>query len=79
MAGVLIGVAAVVGAPSLHVFGLVFLLPALLVVRREIAIVAAALIAVATLATIWAGIAMVAAALLGGRRYPWLLEQPRAA
>jgi hypothetical protein len=40
-AGAWIGVLSVVGAPSLHMFGLLFLIPAMLEIRREIAVVAA--------------------------------------
>jgi hypothetical protein len=44
-AGAWIGVLSVVGAPSLHMFGFVFLLPAMLLIRRDIALVGALLIA----------------------------------
>lgn len=44
-AGAWIGVLSIVGAPSLHQFGLLFLIPAMLEIRREIALVAALAIA----------------------------------
>jgi hypothetical protein len=44
-AGAWIGVLSVLGAPSLHMFGFLFLLPALLLIRRDIALVGAMLIA----------------------------------
>jgi hypothetical protein len=47
-AGAWLGILTVVGAPSLHIFGLIFLVPAMLEVRRDIALVAALLIATYT-------------------------------
>jgi hypothetical protein len=44
-AGAWIGVLSVIGAPSLHMFGFLFLLPAMLLIRRDIALVGAMLIA----------------------------------
>jgi hypothetical protein len=79
LAGVLVGLLLLVGAPSLHGFGCVFLVPALLVVRREIALIAAALVATYSIFGIWIGIALVGLALLAGRRFPWLMEPARNA
>ncbi len=76
MAGAWIGVLTVIGAPSLHPFGLVFLLPALLVMRRELALLAATLLALPLLVPIWTGVGLAAGALALGRRHPWLLERP---
>ena len=73
-AGAWIGLLAVVGSPSLRVFGLLFALPAMLVVRREIALVAALLIASYTFEGWWLAMAMVGGSLLLGRWVPGLLE-----
>ena len=78
-AGVIVGVLLLIGAPSLHGFGCVFLVPALLVVRRELALIAAALVATYSLIGIWVGITLVVVALLAGRRFPWMLEPMRGA
>jgi hypothetical protein len=43
-----IGLLTVIGAPSLHMFGLIFLVPAMLEIRREVTLVAALLIATYT-------------------------------
>jgi hypothetical protein len=73
-AGAWIGLLAVIGSPSLRVFGLLFALPAMLLVRREIALIAALLIATYTFEGWWLAIGMVTGSLLLGRRLPWLLE-----
>jgi hypothetical protein len=73
-AGAWIGLLAVVGSPSLRVFGLLFALPAMLAIRREIALVAALLIASYTFEGWWLAMAMVSASLLLGRWIPGLLE-----
>ena len=62
-AGAWIGVLSVVGALSLHIFGLLFLVPAMLVIRREAALVAAICIATYSYEGAWAGILIVAAGL----------------
>ena len=71
-----IGVLAVWGTPSLHPFGLLFLVPAMLLIRRELALIAATLIATTTYQGSWAGIVLVSVALLAGLRYPGVLEPP---
>jgi hypothetical protein len=76
-AGAWIGLLAVIGSPSLRVFGLLFALPALLYIRREVALVAALLIASYTFEGWWLAMAMVTGSLLLGRRVPWLLEPTR--
>jgi hypothetical protein len=72
--GAWVGVLAVVGASSLHTFGTIFLIPAMLVIRREVALVAALLIATTTYEGTWAGILVVAAAMVLGLRWPSFLE-----
>lgn len=69
-----IGVLSVWGTPSLHPFGLLFLVPAMLRIRRELALIAATLIATTTYQGSWAGIILVSVALLAGLRYPGVLE-----
>ena len=73
-AGAWIGLLSVVGSLSLHTFGLLFLLPAMLVIRREIAILVAILIATYTLEGTWAGIAVCAVAFVASTRWPGLRE-----
>jgi hypothetical protein len=72
-----IGVLSVWGTPSLHPFGLLFLVPAMILIRRELALVAATLIATTTYQGSWAGIVLVSLALLGSLRYPGLREPTR--
>jgi hypothetical protein len=55
-AGAWIGVLSVVGSLSLHIFGLLFLIPAMLVIRREAALVAAIFVATYSYQGAWAGI-----------------------
>jgi hypothetical protein len=76
-AGAWIGLLAVIGSPSLRVFGLLFALPAMLVVRREIALVAGLLIATYTFEGWWIAVGLVTGSLFFGRWLPWLLE-PRS-
>ena len=73
-AGAWIGILTLVGSPDLHVFGLLFALPALLTVRREIGLAAAFAIGLYTTQGSWAGVVLVAGALLLAARYPSLLE-----
>jgi hypothetical protein len=60
--GAWVGLLSVVGSLSLHIFGLLFLVPAMLVIRREVALVAAICIATYSYQGAWAGIALVGAA-----------------
>jgi hypothetical protein len=69
-----IGLLSVWGTPSLHPFGLLFLIPAMLVVRRELALIAAMLIATTTYEGSWAGIILVTVAFVGAVRYRELAE-----
>ncbi len=62
-----IGVLSVVGALSLHIFGLLFLVPAMLLIRIEAALVAAIFIATYAYIGGWAGIA-ICVGRHGGRR-----------
>jgi hypothetical protein len=62
-AGAWVGVLSVVGSLSLHIFGLLFLVPAMLVIRREAALVAAICIATYSYDGAWAGIFIVTGAL----------------
>lgn len=58
-----LGVLSVVGTVSLHSFGLLFLLPAMLVIRRELAIIAAMFVATYSYEGSWAATVIVAGAL----------------
>jgi hypothetical protein len=78
-AGAWVGMLAVVGSPSLHNFGTLFLIPAMLVVRREIALVAAMVMATTSYEGTWAGILLVSGAMVAGLRWPGLLEPDGAA
>jgi hypothetical protein len=73
-AGASVGAVTVVFGQSLRMFGVLFLVPAMLRVRREIALVAATLIATYTLPGLWMGIALVVAAHVAAWRFPVLLE-----
>ena len=73
-AGAWIGLLSVVGALSLHTFGLLFLLPAMLLIRREIALVVAILITTYTLEGTWAAILICTVAFVASSRWPTLLE-----
>ena len=68
------GILTVIGAPSLRMFGVLFALPAMLTVRREAALLAAALIATYTLQGLWMGLFLVLGTLLAAERYPTLRE-----
>ena len=68
------GVLTVLGAPSLRMFGIQFCLPAMLEIRREIALVAAMLVATYTLPGLWGGIALVTVAFAATERYPLFSE-----
>jgi hypothetical protein len=74
-----VGVLLVLGAPSVHTYYLLFLLPAMLHIRREIALVAALLIATYTEPGWWLGIALVAGALALSRSQAGLLERANGA
>jgi hypothetical protein len=69
-----IGILLLIGAPSLHMFALLFLLPAMRLVRREIALVAAILVATYVGTYIWIGIVVVAWTLAAMGRWPSVLS-----
>ncbi len=60
--------------PNMHDFNGVFLLPAMLLIRREFALVAAILTASYTAQGLWLGIAIVVGAMLVGLRWPAIRE-----
>ena len=63
-AGAWIGVLSVVGSLSLHIFGLLFLVPGMLLIRREAALMAAIFIATYSYEGAWAGILLVGGAMV---------------
>ena len=65
-----IGILSLVGAPSLHMFGLLFLLPAMRLVRQEIGLIAAILVATYVASFIWVAIVLVAWSLAAMDRWP---------
>ena len=78
-AGALVGALMVVGAPSLYLSGTLMLMPAMVAIRREIALIGAALIATSTYAGAWLGILIVAVTIAGADRVPGLREPPGGA
>ena len=72
-----IGILTLVGAPSLHMYGLLFLLPAMLVIRRELALVAAILVATYVSQAIWIAILGVTWTVLASSRWPQLRAPAR--
>lgn len=63
-AGAWVGLLSVVGSLSLHIFGLLFLVPAMLLIRREAALMAAIFIATYSYEGAWAGIIISTAGML---------------
>jgi Glycosyltransferase family 87 len=76
-AGAWLGLLVVIGSPSLRVFGLLFALPAMLVVRREVGLIAGLLFATYTFEGWWLGIGLVAGSMVLGLRRPAFLEPTR--
>jgi hypothetical protein len=74
-AGAWLGILLIVGAPSLHMFQLLFLLPAMLLVRREITFIAAMLVATYLSHAIWIAVAMVGWSLAASARWPALAHR----
>jgi hypothetical protein len=72
--GTWVGVLSVLGAASLHTFSLLFVLPALLVVRREVGLLAAVLIAAGTSVGLWGGALVIGLTLALAERRPTLRE-----
>ena len=66
--GAAAGLLLVLGAPSLRSFGVLFLLPAMLAVRRDVALVAVILIGTGVMPGVWAGILLVTLAFAAGDR-----------
>jgi hypothetical protein len=62
---------------SLHIFGLLFLVPAMLSIRREAALLAAICIATYSYEGAWAGILISVVAFVAGQRWPALLMPVR--
>ena len=73
-AGAWIGLLSVIGTVSLHMFGLLFLIPAMLNIRREIALVAAILVATYRPAGMWAAVLICAVAFAASTRWAGLRE-----
>jgi hypothetical protein len=67
-AGAVIGVLSVIGALSLHTFGLLFLVPAMLYIRKELALISAICIATYSYEGMWAGIILVSVGTLYASR-----------
>ncbi len=72
--GIWLGLMMLIVAPNMHDFQGLFLLPALLRIRREYAILAALLTATATAEGWWIGIAIVVGSMLAGLRWPIMYE-----
>jgi len=66
--GAAAGLLLVLGAPSLRSYGALFLLPAMLAVRRDVALVAMILIGTGAMLGLWAGILLVGIAFAAGDR-----------
>jgi len=66
--GAAVGLLLVLGAPSLRSYGVLFLLPAMLAVRRDVALVAVILIGTGVMPGMWAGILLVTLAFAAGDR-----------
>lgn len=71
-AGAWVGIALLVAAPSIHGYGMLFLLPTLLVLRRDLAITIAILVARYNPIGWWVSIAVAAASLAASNRFPAL-------
>jgi hypothetical protein len=73
-AGSWIGLLTVIGAPTLRMHYVLFAIPAMLELRREIALAAALLVATYTFEGLWLGVGLVAVAYALASRFPVLLE-----
>ena len=71
-AGAWVGIALLVAAPSIHGYGMLFLLPALLTIRRDMAIALAVMIARYNPYAWWISIAVAAVTLAASNRFPAL-------
>ena len=75
--GAWLGLLMLLVTPNMHDFNGVFLLPAMLLIRREFALLAAILTASYTAEGLWLGIAIVVGAMLAGLRWPAVREPVR--
>ncbi|HEX7590457.1 MAG TPA: glycosyltransferase 87 family protein [Candidatus Limnocylindrales bacterium] len=75
-AGAWVGIALLVAAPSIHGYGMLFLLPALLILRRDLAIVLAIAVATYNPDLWWISIATAGVALGASYRFPALRNGP---
>jgi len=73
-AGEWIGILSTIGAASLHIFGMLFLGPALLAIRLELALLSVMSITTYSYLGSWVGIAIAAIAFAAGTRWPALYE-----
>ena len=71
-AGAWVGIALIVAAPSVHGYGFLFLVPALLTIRRDMAISLAVVISRYNPYGCWAAVAIAAVALAASTRFPAL-------
>ena len=71
--GAAAGLLLVLGAPSLRSYGALFLLPAMLAVRRDVALVAVILVGTGVMAGMWAGILLVTFAFAAPARLDGIL------
>jgi Glycosyltransferase family 87 len=76
--GVWLGILMLVVTPNMHVHSALFLMPALLRIRREFALLGAMLTATLTDAGFWLGIVIVVGVMLAGERWS-VLREPSAA
>ncbi len=72
--GIWLGLLMLLVTPNMHDFSGLFLLPAMLRIRLEFALLAAMLTSTATAQGWWLGIAIVVGAMLAGRRWPAAFE-----
>ena len=73
--GAAAGLLLVLGAPSLRTFGTLFMLPAMLAIRRDVALVAVILVGTGVMPGLWAGILLVTIAFVGGARLDRAIER----
>ena len=76
--GAWLGLLMLIVSPNMHDFNGLFLLPAMLRIRREFAILAALLTSTATAEGWWLGIAIVVGSMLAGLRWPVAYEPTMA-
>ena len=76
--GVWLGILMLVVTPNMHVHSALFLMPALLRIRREFALLGAMLIGTLSDVGFWLGVALVVGTMLAGQRWP-VLREPLAA